>query len=166
MRHRCGGTPEMGFSEDAVLPAVGLQQGVVVNGVAGHKNQFTAHGGLHHKAKVACQTAESAQLYRRSQLHIGPSPQADLQCHEPNPGQSGLTLKFAVTRALVVVHHSGLFRKNQCFTVLNHMAQVGTYRYGVVRRAGRVVQGHQRQSLVQNVNAKLRQALRVCSWME
>ena len=160
MRRRGGSAPELRVDREALLPAMGLQQRKVMDRVGGYKDQLAGPGGLNSEAEVACKTGKPPNLPWGSELRVGPGQQAQLQGLEPCACCGGLTFKLAVTRALVVVCHARFFRKDQRLAMLNHMAQVGSHRHGVVRGAGRLVQRHQREGLVQDVNAKLRQALR------
>ena len=64
MRNCGGGTPELGTGGDSLLQAIGLQQRIVVNRVAGDEDKFAANAGLHREFEIACQTTQPAHLQR------------------------------------------------------------------------------------------------------
>ena len=161
MRHRGGSTTELGVDGNAVLLAVRLQQGVVVNRVAGHEDEFAASAGLHREVEIACQTTQPAHLQRCVELCVGPVQQARLKCFEPGARHGGPTFEFAVTRPLVVVHAARLGRRQQRLIVFDDVAQVGSDWRGIVSGTGGFMRPDQHQSLRQDVDAELQQALRI-----
>ena len=60
MRYGGGSAAELGADGDSVLPAMGLQQGEVVNRMTGHEDEFATATGLDGEFEVAGKTPEPA----------------------------------------------------------------------------------------------------------
>ena len=140
---------------------MGLQQGVVVNGVAGHEDQLAAHRGVDREVEIARQPAKAAHLQRRIEARFRPLGESAQQQKQPGSRHGRFRGQFAVARALVVVDHAGLAGQDQGFVVFDHVPQVRAHRIPIVRRVGLLMRGHQAQGLGEHRRVEAQQASRV-----
>lgn len=107
-----------------MLQAVPMQQGEVMNRVAGNEHQLTPDRGLDNKARFAAKAGLPMNRHDGVKVDVCPVVQALTQGEQPHPCKTSASLELRVAWTLVVVNDTRHRGRQECLEVFDHMADV------------------------------------------